>query len=63
LEYDVLSDIPLEKLKYESGDSSVIYRSKMTHGKNKKNFQVFSPVEFVAAITQHISDSPFQLVR
>ena len=27
----------LEKLKYEGGDSSEIYPSKMTHGKNKKN--------------------------
>jgi len=26
----------------------------MTHGKNKRNFQVFSPLEFVASVTQHI---------
>jgi len=24
----------------------------MSHGKNKKNFKVFSPLEFIAAITQ-----------
>ncbi len=30
------------KLKYERGDSSVIYRFKMTHGKNKRNFQGFT---------------------
>ncbi|MCP3892863.1 MAG: hypothetical protein GY702_28900, partial [Desulfobulbaceae bacterium] len=30
-------------LKHDTGDSSVIYRSKMSHRKNKRNFQVFSP--------------------
>lgn len=35
----------------------------MTHGKNKRNFQVFSPIEFIASITQHIPESTFQLVR
>ena len=35
----------------------------MTHGKNKKNFQVFSPLEFIAAITQHIPEPYFQLTR
>ena len=35
----------------------------MTHGKNKRNFQVFSPLEFIAAITQHIPEPSFQLVR
>ena len=48
---------------YDQGASSVIYRWKMTHGKNEKNFQVFSPLEFIAAITQHIPDPSFQLVR
>ncbi len=35
----------------------------MTHGKNKKNFHVFSPLEFIAAITQHIPEPYFQLTR
>ncbi|MCP3888170.1 MAG: hypothetical protein GY702_04760 [Desulfobulbaceae bacterium] len=35
----------------------------MMHGKNKRNFQVFSPLEFIASITQHISEPSFQLVR
>ena len=38
----------------------------MTYGKNRKNrknFQVFSPLEFLAAITQHIPEQSFQLVR
>lgn len=35
----------------------------MSHGKNKKNFQLFDSLEFIAAITQHIPDMSFQLVR
>ena len=35
----------------------------MTHGKNKRNFQVFPPLEFIASITQHIPELSLQLVR
>jgi hypothetical protein len=28
----------------------------MTHGRNEKNFEIFSAEEFIAAITQHIPD-------
>ncbi len=35
----------------------------MPHGKNTRNFQVFSPLDFIAAITQHIPEPSFQLVR
>ncbi len=62
-QYIIRNTFSLEKLKYEEGDSSVIYRSKMTHGKNKRNFQVFSPLEFIAAIRQHVPEPSFQLVR
>ncbi|MCP3890802.1 MAG: hypothetical protein GY702_18310 [Desulfobulbaceae bacterium] len=62
-QYIIRNTFFLEKLKYQTGDSSVIYRSKMTHGKNKRNFQVFSPLEFIASITQHIPEPSFQLVR
>ena len=41
----------------------VTYRSKMTHGKNKKNFAIMPAEEFIAAITQHIPDKNFQLAR
>ena len=41
----------------------VVYRSKITHGKNKKNFSISSAEEFIAAITQHIPEKNFQLVR
>ncbi len=42
---------------------TVLCSSKMMHGKNKRNFQMFSPLEFIAAITQHISKQSSQLVR
>jgi len=41
----------------------VLYRSGMTHGSNKKNFEIFTPEQFIAAITQHIPDKHFQMVR
>jgi hypothetical protein len=62
-QYIIRNSFSLEKLKYEEGDSSAIYRSKMSHGKNKRNFQVFPSLEFIAAITQHIPEPSFQLVR
>ena len=33
------------------------------NAKIKRNFQVFSACDFIAAITQHISDKRFQMVR
>jgi hypothetical protein len=36
----------------------------MSHGNNnKKNFEVYPPEEFIAAITQHIPEKSFQMVR
>ncbi len=35
----------------------------MTHGKNKKNFSICTAEEFIAAITQHIPNPSFQMVR
>ncbi len=39
-----------------------VYRSGMNE-KIHRNFEVFSPCDFIAAITQHIPDKSFQLVR
>ena len=33
------------------------------HAKTKRNFEIFSAEEFIAAITQHIPDKGFQMVR
>ena len=45
-----------------SASGSILYRC----GMNKKigrNFEIFTPWDFIAAITQHIADKSFQLVR
>lgn len=43
-------------------DGSIIYRSEL-NPKIQRNFEVFAPCDFIAAITQHIPDKSFQLVR
>ena len=43
-------------------EGSVIYRSGL-NPKIQRNFEVFTPCDFIAAITQHIPDKCFQLVR
>jgi hypothetical protein len=35
----------------------------MTHGKNRKNFNAYMAEELIAAITQHIPEKSFQMVR
>jgi len=35
----------------------------MTHGKNKKNFELLPAEEFIARVTQHIPEKGFQMVR
>ena len=43
-------------------DGLIIYRSEL-NPKIQRNFEVFTPCDFIAAITQHIPDKSFQLVR
>jgi hypothetical protein len=43
-------------------DGAIIYKSAM-NPKIQRNFEVSSPCEFIATITQHIPDKSFQLVR
>ncbi len=49
-------------MSYNEENGTVIYRSKM-HAKTKRNFEVFSAEDFIAAITQHIPEKGFQMVR
>jgi len=62
-QYIIRNTFSNSKIKYIERSETVLYSSKMSHGKNKKNFQVFDPLEFIAAITQHIPEKSFQLVR
>ncbi len=62
-QYIIRNTFSLYKLSYIASTGTVIYRSKMSHGGNKKNFQAFSSMEFIAAITQHIPERLAQIVR
>jgi len=62
-QYIIRSPFSTAKLTYNNDTGMVIYHSGMTHGKNRKNFSISSAEEFIAAITQHIPEKSFQLVR
>ncbi len=62
-QYIIRNTFSLSKLSYVESTGTVIYHSKMSHGTNKKNFQTFSALEFIAAITQHIPDRLMQITR
>ena len=61
--YILRNPFSVEKMTYNDQNGTVIYRSKMTHGRNKKNFNAYKAEEFIAAITQHIPEKSFQMVR
>ncbi|MDH3328125.1 MAG: transposase [Desulfobulbaceae bacterium] len=54
---------PSKKLHYQQKTGQVISRSKLSNNKNKRSFEVFPVLDFIAAITRHIPAPPFQLVR
>jgi hypothetical protein len=62
-QYIIRNAFSMAKLSYIEKTGTVIYRSKMSHGGNKRNFQTYSPLEFIAAITQHIPERLAQMVR
>ncbi|MBU1564515.1 MAG: transposase [Proteobacteria bacterium] len=55
--------LSLAKLSSIEKTGTAVYRSKMSHGGNKLNFEMFTPLEFIAAITQHIPERLAQMVR
>lgn len=62
-QYIIRNTFSLKKLNYVEETGTVIYHSKMTHDKNKKNFVVYKAEDFIAAICQHIPEKSFQMVR
>jgi hypothetical protein len=48
---------------YIENSGQVLYRSDLTHGKNKKNFELIPAEEFIAMVTQHIPEKGFHMVR
>ena len=61
-QYIIRNPLSEQKMVYNAENGTVIYRSRM-HAKTKRNFEIFSAEEFIAAITQHIPDKGFQMVR
>ncbi|MDF1555458.1 MAG: transposase [Deferrisomatales bacterium] len=62
-QYVTRNAFSVAKMTYAPTTGSVIYRSETTHGKNKRNFEVFDGREFIAAVVQHIPPPRLQMVR
>ncbi len=61
-QYIIRSPFSLEKMHVTDPGGSIVYRSEI-NPKIKRNFEVFAPTDFIAAVTQHIPDKNFQQVR
>lgn len=61
-QYIIRNPFSEQKMAYNEENGTVIYRSRM-HAKTKRNFEIFSAEDFIAAITQHIPEKGFQMVR
>jgi hypothetical protein len=61
-EYVLRSPFSQEKLRYHAKTGTIIYRSKM-HPVLKRNFEVFSACDWLAALTAHIPNAGEHLVR
>ncbi len=66
-QYIIRNPFAVEKMQvgasnHANPNGSIIYRSGL-NPKIQRNFEIFSPCDFIAAITQHIPDKSFQLVR
>ena len=53
----------MTKMTYVTESGTVLYQSKLGHGKNERNFELFAAAEFIAAITQHILPKSYQMVH
>lgn len=61
-QYIIRNPFAVEKMQVNEQGDSIVYRSGMSP-KIRRNFEVFDPCDFIAAITQHIPDKSFQLGR
>jgi len=61
-QYIIRNPFSVDKMQPNSSGHSIIYRSGM-NPKIQRSFEVFSPCDFIARITQHIPDKSFHLVR
>lgn len=61
-QYILRNPFSVEKMTVESPTDAILYRSRL-NAKINRNFEVFKPTDFIAAITQHIPDKGTQMVR
>ena len=62
-QYIIRNVFNIKKVKFVEETNNVIYQGRMKKGKNRKNVEVYSALEFIAAITQHIPNKFSQLSR
>ena len=62
-QYIIRNVFNIKKVRFVEKTQKVIYQGRMKKGKNRKNFEVYSALEFMAAITQHIPNKFSQLSR
>jgi hypothetical protein len=63
VQYLIRNAFSVSDIIYNDKTGAVIYKAKMTHGKDRKNFGVYTAQEFIASITQHIPEKSFQMMR
>jgi Putative transposase len=61
-EYILRSPFSVEKIRYQASTGTIIYQSKM-HPVLRRNFEVFSACDWLAALTAHIPNAGEHLVR
>jgi hypothetical protein len=60
--YLIRAPFSMNKIRYDHAAQSVIYKTKMIAGSNR-NFEIFDPLDFLAAVTSHIPNRGEHLVR
>jgi hypothetical protein len=60
--YLIRAPFSVDKIQYSCREGSVIYKTKMVKGPNR-NFQIYDPLDFLAAVTARIPDRREHLVR
>jgi len=60
--YLIRAPFSMNKIRYDPAATTVIYKTKMVEGPNR-NFEIFDPLDFLAAVTSHIPNRGEHLVR
>ena len=61
--YIIRNTFSLEKMRYDEEGDQVIYQCDKVHPQTKRDYEVFTIGEFIAAITQHIPDRGAGMTR